>query len=65
MCIAMLASYFLGQRLHNPGHGPKIKVVAEKMEVFQNALAGHAYNDMTRSVDQIDKVRCWAFNRRK
>ncbi|HHF2866564.1 TPA: hypothetical protein ACPJZQ_001676 [Vibrio alginolyticus] len=65
MFIVMLAFYFLGQWLHSTGHGPKMKAIADKMEVFQNRLAGHAYKDMTRSVDQIDKMRRWPFDRRK
>ncbi|GAJ71941.1 hypothetical protein JCM18904_2732 [Vibrio sp. JCM 18904] len=66
MFIVMLAFYFLGgQWLHNTGHGPKMKAIADKMEVFQNRLAGRVYKDMTRSVDQIDKVRRWPFGRRK
>ncbi|WP_159385647.1 hypothetical protein [Escherichia coli] len=52
-------------RLHNTGHGPKMKAIADKMEVFQNRLAGRAYKDMTRSADQIDKMRRWLFGRRK
>ncbi|AVH26900.1 MULTISPECIES: hypothetical protein [Vibrio harveyi group] len=64
MLIVMLAFYFLGQWLHNAGHGPKMKAIADGMEVFQNKLAGHAYNDMTRTVEQIDKVRCWPFGRK-
>ncbi|MDO6681528.1 hypothetical protein Q4551_04450 [Oceanobacter sp. 5_MG-2023] len=63
MFIVMLAFYFLGQWLHNTGHGPKMKAIAVKMEVFQNRLAGRAYKDMTRSVDQ--KMRRWPFGRRK
>ena len=54
----------LGQWLHNTGHGPKMKAIADKMEVFQNRLAGRAYKDMTRSVDQIDKMRRWPFGRK-
>ncbi len=65
MFIVMLAFYFLGQWLHNTGHGPKMKAIADKMEVFQNKLAGRDYKDMTRSVDQIDKMRRWPFGRRK
>ncbi|ELS3154313.1 hypothetical protein R5D70_003709 [Vibrio parahaemolyticus] len=65
MFIVMLALYFLGQSLHNTGHGPKMKAIADKMEVFQNRLVGRAYKDMTRSVDQIDKMRCWPFGRSK
>ncbi|KUJ00007.1 hypothetical protein [Vibrio sp. MEBiC08052] len=65
MFIVMLAFYFLGQWLHNTGHGSKMKAIADKMEVFQNRLAGRAYKDMTRSVDQIDKMRRWPFGRRK
>ncbi|ATZ38819.1 hypothetical protein AB5R83_000096 [Escherichia coli] len=65
MFIVMLAFYFLGQWLHNTGHGPKMKAIADKMEVFQNRLAGRAYKDMTRSADQIDKMRRWLFGRRK
>ncbi|WP_443018439.1 hypothetical protein [Shewanella sp. ECSMB14102] len=38
-----------------------MKAIADKMEVFQNRLAGRAYKDMTRSVDQIDKMRRWQF----
>ena len=49
------------QWLHNTGHGPKMKAIADKMEVFQNRLAWRAYKDMTRSVDQIDKMRRWPF----
>ncbi|EJR0962613.1 hypothetical protein ACXLPV_003063 [Vibrio parahaemolyticus] len=64
MFIVMLAFYFLGQLLHNTVYGPKMKVIADKMEVFQNWLAGHAYKDMARSVDQIDKIRCWPFGRK-
>ncbi|WP_050782725.1 hypothetical protein [Vibrio metschnikovii] len=63
--IVMLAFNFLGQWLHSTGHGPKMKDIADKMEVFQNRLAGRAYKDMTRSVDQIDKMRHWPFGRRK
>ncbi|ENM3770006.1 hypothetical protein ABSK91_001909 [Vibrio cholerae] len=65
MFIVMLAFYFLGQWLHNTGHGPKMTTIADKMEVFQNRLAGRAYKDMTRSVDQIDKMRRWPFGRHK
>ncbi|ENY6167201.1 hypothetical protein ACFZI2_000217 [Vibrio fluvialis] len=65
MFIVMLAYYFLGQWLHKTGHGPKMKGIAYKMEVFQNRLTGRAYRDMTRSVDQIDKMRRWPFGRRK
>ncbi|MDC0609150.1 hypothetical protein OAP63_00315 [Vibrio sp.] len=64
MFIVMLAFYFLGQWLHSTGHGPKMKAIAYKMEVFQNKLAGRAYKDMNRSVDQIDKMRWWPFGRR-
>ncbi len=64
MFIVMLALYFLGQWLHSAGHGAKMKDIADKMEVFQNRLAGRAYKDMMRSVDQIDKVRSWPFGRR-
>ncbi|HHF3047454.1 TPA: hypothetical protein ACPJ02_003038 [Vibrio alginolyticus] len=63
--IVMLAFYFLGHWLQSTGHGPKMKAIADKMEVFQNRLAGRAYKDMTRSVDQIDKMRHWSFGRRK
>ncbi|TDW58644.1 hypothetical protein LY04_01994 [Oceanimonas baumannii] len=45
------------QWLHNTGHGPKMKAIAVKIEVFQNRLAGRAYKDMTRSVDKIDTGR--------
>ncbi|EJD6081594.1 MULTISPECIES: hypothetical protein [Providencia] len=65
MFIVMLAFYFLDQWLHKTGHGPKMKGIAYKMEVFQNRLTGRAYRDMTRSVDQIDKMRRWPFGRRK
>ncbi|MDD8275823.1 hypothetical protein LAW15_16930 [Escherichia coli] len=65
MFIVMLALYFLGQWMHNSGHGPKMKAIADKMEVFQNRLAGRAYKDMTRSVERIDKMRYWSFGRRK
>ena len=65
MFIVMLAFYFLGQWLHSTGHGPKMKDIADKMEVFQNRLAGRAYKDMTRSVEQIDKMRRWPFGQRK
>ncbi|EHR6473445.1 hypothetical protein NMZ99_003643 [Vibrio parahaemolyticus] len=65
MFIVMLAFYFLGQWLHNTGHGPKMTAIADKMEVFQNKLAGRAYKDVTRTVDQIDNMRCWQFGRRK
>ncbi|GAB1078742.1 MAG: hypothetical protein SStaBPW_06270 [Shewanella algae] len=51
----------MGPWLHNIGHGLKVKAIADKMEVFQNRLAGRAYKDMTRSVDQIDKMRRWQF----
>ncbi|EGQ7904163.1 hypothetical protein ACSG4G_003449 [Vibrio parahaemolyticus] len=64
MFIVMLAFYFLGLLLHNTIYGPKMKVIADKMEVFQNWLAWHAHKDMTRSVDQIDKMRCWPFGRK-
>ncbi|WP_336934647.1 hypothetical protein [Vibrio cholerae] len=65
MFIVMLAFYFFGQWLHNTGHGPKMKATAVKIEVFQNRLAGRAYKGMTRSVDQIDKMRRWPFGRHK
>ncbi|WP_217526173.1 hypothetical protein [Vibrio cholerae] len=65
MFIVMLAFYFLGQWLHNTGRGPKMKAIAAKMEVLQNRLAGRAYKDIRRSVDQIDKMRRWPFGRRK
>ncbi|EGQ7933892.1 hypothetical protein RAL01_003049 [Vibrio vulnificus] len=65
MFIVMLAFYFLGQWLHNTGRGPKMKAIVAKMEVLQNRLAGRAYKDMRRSVDQIDKMRRWPFGRRK
>ncbi|WP_025594148.1 hypothetical protein [Vibrio parahaemolyticus] len=65
MLIVMLAFYFLGQWMHSSGYGPKMKVIADKMEVFQNRLAGRAYKDMNRSVDQIDNMRRWPFGRRK
>ncbi|HCG9188123.1 TPA: hypothetical protein NJ608_005180 [Vibrio parahaemolyticus] len=65
MFIVMLAFYFLGQWLHNTGHGPKMKAITNKMEVFQHRLAGCVYKDMTRSVYQIDKTRRWPFGRRK
>lgn len=65
MFIVMLAFYFFGQWLHNIGYGPKMKGIADKMEVFQNRLSWRAYKDMTRSVDQIDKMRRWPFGRRK
>ena len=54
---------FFGQWLYNTGHGPKMKAIADKMEVFQNRLAGRVYKDMTRSVDKIDKMRRWPFGR--
>lgn len=41
-----------------------MKAIADKMEVFQNKLAGRAYKDMTRSVDQIGKMRHWPFGRK-
>ncbi|WP_410177042.1 hypothetical protein [Vibrio spartinae] len=31
MFIVMLAFYFLGQWLHNTGHGPKMKAIVDKM----------------------------------
>ncbi|WP_275723874.1 hypothetical protein [Vibrio furnissii] len=65
MFIVMLAFYFLGLWLQSTGHGPKMRAIVDKMEVFQNKLAGRAYKDMTRSVDQIDKMRRWPFGRRK
>ncbi|EGR1565843.1 hypothetical protein [Vibrio parahaemolyticus] len=65
MFIVMLAFYFFGQWLHNIGHGPKMKAIADKMEVPQNKLAWCIYKDMTRSVDQIDNMRRWPFGRRK
>ncbi|BCB41451.1 hypothetical protein VagYM19_05780 [Vibrio alginolyticus] len=65
MFIVMLAFYFFGQWLHSTRHGPKMKAIADKMEVFQNRLAGRAYKDMTRSIDQIDKMRRWRFGRHK
>ncbi|MFH4743981.1 hypothetical protein [Vibrio diabolicus] len=65
MFIVMLAFYFLGQWLHNTVYGPKMKATADKMEVPQNRLAACIYKDMTRSVDQIDKMRRWPFSRRK
>ncbi|WP_447073071.1 hypothetical protein [Shewanella indica] len=39
--------------------------IADKMEVFQNKLAGRAYKDVTKTVDQIDNMRRWPFGRRK
>ncbi|MGO1298000.1 MAG: hypothetical protein ACTMIA_11930 [Vibrio sp.] len=54
--IVMLAFYSWGQRLHNTEHGLKMKAITEKMDLFQNRLAGRAYKDMTRSVNQIDKM---------
>lgn len=65
MFIVMLAFYFLGQRLHNTGRGPKMKAIADKMEVFQNRLAKGVYKDMMGMVDQIDKMRRRMFGRRK
>ncbi|MBM4840904.1 hypothetical protein HYO55_17490 [Vibrio parahaemolyticus] len=65
MFIVMLAFYFLGQWLHNTVYGPKMKAIADKMEVFPNRLAGRAYKDMTKAVDQIDKMRRWPFGRHK
>ncbi|HHX8475092.1 hypothetical protein D8S93_06815 [Vibrio sp. VGrn 2] len=65
MFIVMLAFYFWGQWLYNTGHGSKMEAIADKMEVFQNKLAGRAYKDMARAVDQIDKMRRWPFGRRK
>ena len=65
MFIVMLVFYFFGQWLYNTGHGPKMKAIADKVEVFQNRLAGRVYKDMTRSVDKIDKMRRWPFGRRK
>ncbi|HHG3247124.1 hypothetical protein P3437_19750 [Vibrio parahaemolyticus] len=62
MFIVILAFYFWGQWLHNTGHGSKMKAIADKMEVFQNRLAGRVYKDMTRSVDQIDNMRRWPFS---
>ncbi|QNV05001.1 hypothetical protein EIY89_07560 [Shewanella algae] len=56
---------FFGAVLHNTGHALKVKAIADKMKLFQNRLAGRAYKDMTRSVDQIDKMRRWPFGRRK
>ena len=49
---------FLRQWLHSIGHGPNMKTIADKMEVFQNRLAGRGYNDIRRSVEKIDKMRC-------
>ncbi|EHR7859448.1 hypothetical protein KUK87_002688 [Vibrio parahaemolyticus] len=65
MFIVMLAFYFLGPWLHNTGLGPKMTTIADKMEEFQNKLAGRAYKDVTRTVDQIDNMRRWPFGRRK
>ncbi|WP_131911772.1 hypothetical protein [Celerinatantimonas diazotrophica] len=65
MFIVMLAFYFLGQWLHNTGYGLQMKAIVDKMEVFQNRLAERAYKDMTRSANQIDKMRRWPFGQRK
>ncbi|MDX1719825.1 MAG: hypothetical protein R3353_06670 [Salegentibacter mishustinae] len=54
---AILMPSIFVQWLHNTGHGPKMKAIADKMEVFQNRLAGRSYKDMTRSVDKIDTGR--------
>ncbi|MDF4711487.1 hypothetical protein P3564_24015, partial [Vibrio parahaemolyticus] len=51
MFIVMLAFYFFGQWLHNIRHGPKMKAIADKMEVAQNKRAGRAYKDRTRAVE--------------
>lgn len=65
----MLTFYFLGQRLQNTGLDRKVKAIADKVEVFQNRLAGRTYKDITRSVDQIDKItyfwtaRCYLLDR--
>ncbi|OOE44058.1 hypothetical protein BZG06_08240 [Salinivibrio kushneri] len=66
MAFFMIATHqLLMSLLQKPKNSPKIRAIAGKMDIFQNRLAGRAYKDMTRSVDQIDKMRRWPFGRRK
>ncbi|OOE90565.1 hypothetical protein BZG75_11870 [Salinivibrio sp. AR640] len=58
-------SSILSLLLQNTENSLKMKAIVDKMAIFQNRLAGRAYKDMTRPVDQIDKMRRWPFGRRK
>ncbi len=40
MFIVMLALYFLGQWLHNTGHGPKMKAIATKWRYSKTGWPG-------------------------
>lgn len=54
---------FLRQWLHNIGHGPKMKAIADKMEVFRNKLAGstylQGYDETGRSNRKNETLAVW------